>query len=273
MNIRKVILSPWYLFRKCQAGFNIYKTCLINYKFLPWKQACRFPIHVYGKLHLSGDSGKILIESEELQAGMITFGANFSQFEATQGITLLDVSGVIRFQGYCRIGHKCTLSVKPSAAIFVGNGCRLSNGVKIKVYKYIEIQPFVAITSECQVFDTNFHYMRDTLTGLVQPLSKPVVIGRCSWVGNRTTIMKGSVLPPYTIVSSNSLVTRDYSNLGSYCVIGGMPAKLLKEHVTRVYEWDLYSKLDEHFAHSDEPYQTYTGIINEEEYIEKAYFH
>ena len=62
-------------------------------------------------------------------------------------------------------------------------------------------------------------------------MSKPVSIGNFSWIGNRSTIGPGAKLPDYTIVASNSFVNKDFSSL-----IGGIPAKLIREGWTRV--WD-----------------------------------
>lgn len=65
--------------------------------------------------------------------------------------------------------------------------------------------------------------MRNIKTGKVDPISKDVFIGECCWIGNRTNIMKGTVLPDNTIVSSNSLLNKDYtSTVPSYSIIGGM---------------------------------------------------
>lgn len=68
------------------------------------------------------------------------------------------------------------------------------------------------------------------------PISKPISIGNFSWIGNRTTIGPGSILPDYTIVASNSLVNKDFSILNPYSTIGGIPAKFIREGWTRV--WD-----------------------------------
>lgn len=271
MHLRKILSLPLRLISEWRKGLNIYKTCYLNFKFLSFKQACKLPIYVYGKLQLGNCTGKIII-STSIKSGMIVFGANIAGFEASQGISLLDIGGTIRFEGSALFGRKCTISTQETAVIVFGHCCRISNSVKIRSYKYIEFKPFVSITPECQVFDTNFHYMRNIETGEVLPLSRPVIIGKYCWIGNRTSIMKGTILPDYTIVSSNSLVTRDFSSIKSYSIIGGMPAKLLKENVARVYEWDLYDNLEKHFTKSNKTFHAYTGTKDESFFIEKAYF-
>lgn len=39
--------------------------------------------------------------------------------------------------------------------------------------------------------------------------------------------MKGTVIPDHTIVSSNSLCNKDYSDVPQFSIIGGIPARLI----------------------------------------------
>ena len=51
--------------------------------------------------------------------------------------------------------------------------------------------------------------------------------------------MPGTKLPDRVIVTSNSLLNKDYtSSIPSYSLIGGIPAKLLRTNVRRIYELD-----------------------------------
>lgn len=46
--------------------------------------------------------------------------------------------------------------------------------------------------------------------------------------------MKGTYLPAYTIVASNSLVNKNYLEMGEHCLIGGVPAKYITDGVERL---------------------------------------
>ncbi len=105
----------------------------------------------------------------------------------------------------------------------------------IRAHNSIEIGEFVRIAHETQVFDTNFHFTENPEYPGYVPISKPIKIGSYCWIGNRSTIQKGTVLRDYTIVASNSLVGKDYSTIPIYTIIGGMPAKVLKSNCRRVY--------------------------------------
>jgi acetyltransferase-like isoleucine patch superfamily enzyme len=70
----------------------------------------------------------------------------------------------------------------------------------------------------------------------VKPLTKPIYIGDYCWIGNRTTISKGAYLPDYTIIASNSLVNKNFSRLGSYNLLTGVPADVKVQNVKRIYD-------------------------------------
>lgn len=69
-----------------------------------------------------------------------------------------------------------------------------------------------------------------------------VIIGDHVWVGTRSEILKGSVIPSNTIIGAYSLVNKKFEK--ENCIIAGQPAKIIKEG----YNWDrkspiLYSKI------------------------------
>lgn len=78
----------------------------------------------------------------------------------------------------------------------------------------------------------------------INPLTKEVVIGDHVWIGNRTTISRGTVLPDDSIVASNSLVNKDYSSEGSFCMFAGMPAKVVKRNIKRIWNEREESDID-----------------------------
>jgi Acetyltransferase (isoleucine patch superfamily) len=114
----------------------------------------------------------------------------------------------------------------------------------------ITIGDRVAITWDCQIMDTSFHYIEDVEFHSINPLTKKIVIGSYVWVGNRTTISKGSIIPDQSIVASNSLVNKDFSREGQFCMFAGMPAKVVKRNVKRIWNEQEESILDKQFCYN-----------------------
>jgi hypothetical protein len=48
--------------------------------------------------------------------------------------------------------------------------------------------------------------------------------------------MQHTRTPDYCTVASNSVCNKDYSTLGNNILIGGIPAKLLRENISRDWE-------------------------------------
>lgn len=53
---------------------NIIKIIYVNFHFLPIRQAIKFPVDVYGKLRVVGNSGKLCINGN-VRPGMIKLGS------------------------------------------------------------------------------------------------------------------------------------------------------------------------------------------------------
>jgi hypothetical protein len=48
--------------------------------------------------------------------------------------------------------------------------------------------------------------------------------------------MPNTITPDHCVVASNSLCNKDYTSLGNYILIGGIPAKLLQDNYARDWE-------------------------------------
>ncbi len=208
-----------------------------NFKYLPFQQAKRCPIvfykHAYGKVI---NNGKIILSDDVIkQRKKILIGFPAEDFEYQCEKTVLNIEyGTIYFNGGFCARRGVIMDIKGEAVfeddVLFGPRCR------IRIHNNGFFGQSIRVAHETQVFDTNFHFMEKSDAPGYYPISKPVFIGNFSWIGNRSTIGPGSKLPDYTIVASNSLVNKDFSSLNHYSIIGGMPAKFIREGWTRV--WD-----------------------------------
>ena len=63
--------------------------------------------------------------------------------------------------------------------------------------------------------------------------SENIFIGNDVWICNRYTILKGSYLPNRSIVSTNSLVNKNFKSEPNNSIYAGIPAKFIKTGYTR----------------------------------------
>jgi len=264
-----LFLSRWK--RRIGYNFNLLKTLSVNFKFLPFNQAIHLPIFVYGKVHIFGHSGKIIID-DRIRTGMIHLGMNTDRFSASKGSAFINIAGTLIFKGTALFSIDYTLNIFGECTI--GKYSAFGNGVKFFCGNKIYLGKCCRITVESQVFDTNFHYMRNIETGRVYLRDGMVEIGDYCWIGNRTTITKGTRLPDFSIVASNSLVNKCFiSSEEKYPFFAGAPAKIIGSTRVRIFDPLEEEKIDWFFKNNPDAtyYQGLPGEKYEDEELERFF--
>lgn len=225
-----------------------------NFRYLPFQQAKKCPIifynNSYGKVT---NNGKIILSDNVIkQRKKILIGLPAEDFEYQCEKTVLNIEyGTVYFNGSFCARRGVIMDVKGKAVfendVLFGPRCR------VRIHNNGFFGQSIRVAHETQIFDTNFHFMERSDAPGYYPISKPISIGNFSWIGNRSTIGPGTKLPDYTTVASNSLVNKDFSSLNPYSIIGGIPAKFIREGWTRV--WD--TKRESEYQKKEFPWYAY----------------
>ncbi|NQX85206.1 MAG: transferase [Flavobacteriaceae bacterium] len=198
----------------------------------PFNVAKKLPVFIYGPMRFSALTGKIVIEGL-IEKGMIGIGQSYEKNRASAGLTEINLQGKVVFRGYCQFGKDVFLYVGKNAVCKFGNMASIASRGKIICEELIVLGDYARFGSECQIIDTNFHDMIDLESGEKIPMHQPINIGDFNFVSNRVTVMKGTKTSSNTSIASNSLCTKDYTNLGFNIVLGGIPARQLKSNIQR----------------------------------------
>lgn len=229
---------------------NFFKTLYINFKMFPLKTAIRFPICIYGKIIFRSLEGKIVINNG-IKFGMIKIGENSCYVKTSVPLSVLTIQGTLIFNGKFNSYNGAYILVAKNAKLILGTkGTYFGSDAKIMCFDNICIGNTVRIAWDCQITDTSFHYIKDIQHNTVAKLTKPVVIGNNIWIGNRTTINKGSIIPDRSIIASNSMVNKDLSSFGEDCMFAGQPVKLKLNNIMRIYDKREERLLDSEFGYS-----------------------
>ena len=89
------------------------------------------------------------------------------------------------------------------AKIYIGKGVQIANGVAI-------------VSSNHDLMDISVHTE-----------GKDVVIGDECWIASNAVILPGVHLGKHTIVAAGAVVSKSFPE--GWCVIGGIPAKVIKK--------------------------------------------
>lgn len=215
---------------------NWFAIIYFNFKMLPFKQAIKFPFDFFGKVKFINLSGRVILNTDNIRRGMICIGLNHSTLFPSCTSTI-NISGNIIFKGTANIGRGFILEVNKGSKITIGNNVGIGALMKLISQECITISDNISIGWECQIMDSDFHFIRNIKTNEIRVRKNKVLIGKNVWIGNRTSLVKGCNLPDYTIVASNSLCNKDYSKeKKNYITIAGTPAKIVTEGYERIFE-------------------------------------
>ncbi len=227
-----------YIKLRFYMKINWVKTIYFNFKKFEFAIACKLPVFFYGPVRFQNISGDFIIEAP-IKRGMIGFGQPYEKTTVHRGIAELAVEGKMIFNGHVQFGKDYFIYVAPNATAQFGHMASMASTGKIICTHHVTLGDYARIGSESQVIDTTFHQMTDTITGEKLPIDGPVILGNFNYVGNRVSIMKGTVTPDYCTIASMSVCNKDYNGLGQNVMIGGIPAKLIRKNTCRDWEGEL----------------------------------
>ncbi|WP_163408402.1 LbetaH domain-containing protein [Flavobacterium ajazii] len=214
---------------------NFLAIIYFNFKMLPFSQAIKLPFDFYYKIRFENLSGKVFLNSEKITRGMIKIGGRGSEM-FSRTTTIIDLKGIFKINGTLEIGHGCLIRVEKKGILSTGKNVRIGALSKVFCENNILFKDEIDFSWECQIFDTNFHYIRNVLDNSIDDKVGSVEIGSYNWFGNRITVMKGTKTPDFFIVASNSLCNKSYYNFPQNSVVGGFPVKLIGENKKRIFE-------------------------------------
>lgn len=115
--------------------------------------------------------------------------------------------------------------------ITLGNNIHIRGSAEIVCMEGTEltIGDNFGMSNETIIRTGDGHRIMDLLGNRVNP-SRSIKIGNDCWLARRGIILKGVELKDYTIVGTGALVTKSYDS--GNIILGGNPAKVIKENVT-----------------------------------------
>lgn len=219
----------------------VYKTFLFNFLAFGLNGVLKLPVYVYHNTKIY-QIGKIVFHCP-MKRGIFRIG----QLDLkSQGTTKFKNAGIIEVWGPVKI-EGCTILENDGVIEFHGVN-RIADGSLIVIREKLVVGEQSRIGFQSFIMDSDDHYTIDVETKRVEKNKKGIFIGKYNWIASRTVVKKGVKTPDYLIVASaNSLLTKDYTDLPPYSVIGGTPAKLLKTGIRRIYNAENERFLNQYF--------------------------
>lgn len=224
---------------------SLWRTVYFNLRTLPFQQAIKLPILIFGKMRLANLDGDVCIKNFERR---IKIGYNYAGYRnTTPGRICLMPNSKLILHPDVRISQGANILCYSGAMLELKECSSVGDNTDIICYKHIVLGRHSDLTWRCQMMDFNSHFIIRK-NNEVKSIFNPVIIGDYCWIGNQTTIMPATKLPDRVIVTSNSLLNKDYTKfIPSESLIGGQPAKLIAEGLKRIYNAETESLLFRQF--------------------------
>lgn len=199
---------------------NWLATFRLNYHAGGWKAVRRLPIRVYGPLKLKLEGKTIL--PPDVTKNMIVIGSDHEDYTASSGKAELNIQGTWKLKGSLRVGPDTCIAIGKNAMLEIGKDVFLGRDTQIHCCHHISIGNGV-FAGEMYVCDSTVHQILSD--GYSKPMTGEVIIGDRVYLGFRTVLLKGAVIPSVSVVGSGAVCVSDYSKSGAEkLLICGNPA-------------------------------------------------
>lgn len=226
---------------------RVIRTIYVNFRLLPIVQAIKLPIYVYGPMKLVSLNGTVEFRDTPIKRGMLKFGTMdpFSIFDGSGFLSLSTSESKLICYGPVHIDVNAKIKILGKGEIILGKYVRIRSGVRIICNgSYIKIGDFTGVPFDSQIINSSFHSIYNVDTRETRRNTLPIEIGKCCWIGNHSSISAGTKLKDFTIVCSGNYVNKDFTQFSEENqMVGGSPAKIIKNGCRRVFDWNIEQKI------------------------------
>ena len=208
------------------------KTIWFNFRYLPIRQAIYLPIWIACNCKVKISRGSMKCSFLKFASIRIGFHEVPIMEPNTRTVLSIDKGGVLYFDGTAHIGKGTKIHVASNAKLQLGDNFAISASTQINCYKSIRFGRDIQFSWDCLVMDSDTHHIYNE-TGEKINEDQEIVFGNKIWIGCRSTILKGSIIPDGCVIGAGGLVSGHCFEENT--IIAGIPAKSLK----KIGKWKL----------------------------------
>ena len=198
-------------------------------RYLALKDAIKIPILIHPSVKIDGLCRNAISFKGKVKSSMFVLG-----FPGTKG------------QSNCR----SLISIERGGKLIISENVQMARGTRVLISKKGIMQIgshfwcngdcFFNCTTNITIGDNNMygwgisfnttdgHHVYDN--GAMKPMEGKITIGNHIWIASHSIIAKNTFIADDCVVAQNSLVGKRFEQ--PKCLIGGMPAKVIKENFT-----------------------------------------
>lgn len=122
----------------------------------------------------------------------------------------------------------------------IGSNCNIEQNVHITCANSIDIGDECSILAGAMITDITHPYEDVSIAPKEQEIkTSPVTIGTQTLIGMGARILPGVTIGKHCVVGTNAVVSK---NISDYCVVAGVPARIIKKYNLETKQWELSKK-------------------------------
>jgi acetyltransferase-like isoleucine patch superfamily enzyme len=215
-----------------KSSGGILKSIYYNFRYLPLDEAVYLPLMFAKRVSVSGNGKWILGGYDDISKVKIYIGYKALNWMDKKAETVIYNAGMLVVRGNTIfIGSGSAIEIEEGATLTLRDGFNITGRATIICRDEIEFGSDTLISWDTLFMDSDAHMLRE-LNG-ASNFDNPIRIGNHVWIGSKCTVLPGTRIADHMVVGCNSLAKGVYDQ--SECVIGGIPAKIIKKDV----KWDI----------------------------------
>ncbi len=165
-------------------------------------------------------------------------------------IRFIGDNNVIKFGKDCNLSGVSMLLVGNNNTIIFGDNVTVNASKRQPTIinaiggRKIIIGDEALLSNNIEIHTSDYHGIYDYITGGRLNYDEDVIIGNKTWIGLRTIILKGSIIPDGCVVGAGSIICKKHNTSEGNVLITGVPGNVARKQIV----WDrkrtenIYSK-------------------------------
>lgn len=220
-----------------QLVISLPNTIKFNFHYFPITKAMKLPVLVSHtvKIKKMGNKGDIICPDN---TGVVRIGFGNGSYEMGRGrqsCFAQDHGTKLVFDGKAEFANPVYITINHSGKVKFGNNFRANSNMILSCADTVEFKEDCLLSWNVTVIDGDGHsmFLKDSTDMYNVP--KPIKVGEHVWISSNATLLKNCSVANGCVVSAGAIVGGQFDE--EECILGGVPAKIIKRSVTWKDEW------------------------------------
>lgn len=216
---------------------SIPKTLYFNFHYFEFRKAIKLPILVSYKVKIKkiGKKGTIKCPNNSMCVKLGFSNGSFEMGNSKKSYFYQDKNSIIEFDGNATLCNPFFITVNQEGFLKFGENFKANTNFVMSCDKKISFGNDVLIGWNVTIIDGDGHpiYYDNSEKPYNHP--KEITIKNKVWISSNVIILKGTKILKESIVSSGATVCSNFNE--ENIIIGGMPAKIIKNNISWEEKW------------------------------------